>query len=93
MSGLAEENETMVTAAKRCAALELANQQYINYIMEKTNQLLRVMGTECLQPDALEEGELLALDPIGIIADSMAQIMNAMEENQQKGTDPGEHRS
>jgi PAS domain S-box-containing protein len=65
----------------RCAALASANQQYIRYIREKTNQLLEVMGTQSLRPEELDDLALIDLDPIGIIADSFAQVLEFLNEN------------
>ncbi|MCG2823960.1 MAG: ATP-binding protein [Desulfobulbaceae bacterium] len=67
--------------ADRCTALEKANQQYIRYIREKTNQLLGVMGTQPLRPEELDDRALIDLDPIGIIADSFAQVFEFLNEN------------
>lgn len=82
MSKLAQEDRTILAAAVRCAELETANRQYIAYIREKTNQLLRVMGTEELRHDELDDRDLLTLDPIGIVADSIAQVIDSLENRQ-----------
>jgi PAS domain S-box-containing protein len=67
--------------AGRQVVLAEDNQKYIRYIREKTNQLLEVMGTECLRTEELDDGALIELDPIGIIADSFAQVLDFLKEN------------
>jgi PAS domain S-box-containing protein len=65
----------------RIAELETVNRQYISYIRSKTNQLLEVMGTECLRAEELDDRALIDLDPIGIIAASFAQVLDFLKEN------------
>jgi PAS domain S-box-containing protein len=48
----------------------------IDYVREKTNQLLAVMGTASLRPDELDDETLLELDPIGIVCESFRQVLN-----------------
>lgn len=45
------------------------------YIRDKVNQLLRVMGTDSLRPEELDDDMLIGLDPIGIVASSFEQIL------------------
>jgi two-component system NtrC family sensor kinase len=54
--------------------------RYAHYIREKTNQLLQVMGTEPLRPEEFDDRELLNLDPIGIIAGSLEQVFEYLNE-------------
>ena len=54
--------------------------QYINYIREKVNQLLQVMGTFPLRPEELDDATLLDLDPIGIIAESFEQVLEHLRQ-------------
>ena len=56
------------------------NAGYVRYIREKTNQLLQVMGTEPLRPEEFDDRELLNLDPIGIIAGSLDQVFEYLNE-------------
>ncbi len=52
--------------------LEL-REKYTNatqYIRQKVNQLLTVMGTAELKPEELDDATLIELDPIGIVSDS-----------------------
>ena len=62
---------------------ELARAQYvaaIRYIRAKVDQLLTVMGTLPLKPEELDDETLIALDPIGIIADSFGQVLEHLQE-------------
>ncbi len=65
----------------RLAALEAANQRHIAYIRDKTNHLLKIMGTSPLGYDELDDQTLIDLDPIGIIADSFTQILDFLNKN------------
>ena len=47
----------------------------LRYIRAKANQLLAVIGTVPLQPDQLDDQQLVALDPIGIIAEAFRQVI------------------
>lgn len=68
-------------AAEQLAALETVNRRYISYIREKTDQLLTVMGTESLRQEELDDQALLEFDPIGIMIDSFAQVLEYHQEN------------
>ncbi|RJR29895.1 MAG: PAS domain-containing protein [Desulfobacteraceae bacterium] len=52
----------------------------VQYIREKINQLLQVMGTLPLKPEELDDNTLLELDPIGIIAGAFEQILEYLKE-------------
>lgn len=60
--------------------LKDANKRYVQYIREKVNQLLKVMGTLPLRPEELDDKSLLDLDPIGIIAGSFVQVLEHLKE-------------
>lgn len=60
--------------------LQEENSGFARYIREKTNQLLQVMGTEPLRPEEFDDRELLNLDPIGIIAGSLDQVFEYLNE-------------
>jgi hypothetical protein len=77
------EAEKRATTAKCCAELEIANRQYINYIKEKTNQLLRIMGADGQWCTELDDRDLVASDPIGIVAESIAQAVDRLEAKNQ----------
>ena len=50
--------------------------QLHDYMRSKVNQLLRVMGTLPLRAEELDDKAMRELDPIGIIADSFAQVLD-----------------
>jgi two-component system phosphate regulon sensor histidine kinase PhoR len=56
----------------------------VTYVRRKINQLLLVMGTLPLRPEELDDQTLLDLDPIGIIADSFAQVLDHLNETNDK---------
>lgn len=51
-----------------------------NYIRAKTDQLLSVIGTLPLDPDELDDETLISVDPIGIVGDSFAQVIEHLHE-------------
>ncbi len=55
-------------------------QAAIGYIRAKVDQLLGLMGTLPLRAEELDDDTLIELDPIGIVADSFAQILTHLEE-------------
>lgn len=67
-------------ATAKFLRLKEENARYAHYIREKTNQLLQVMGTEPLRPEEFDDRELLTLDPIGIIAGSLDQVFEYLNE-------------
>ncbi len=56
----------------------------IEYIRRKVKQLLMVMGTLPLKPEELDDQTLLDLDPIGIVADSFDQVLEHLNETNEK---------
>ncbi len=54
--------------------------QLIDYIRAKVNQLLQVMGTLPLNPEELDDRNLLDLDPIGIVAESFRHVISHLRE-------------
>jgi two-component system NtrC family sensor kinase len=67
-------------ATAKLKRLSGENARYARYIREKTNQLLQVMGTEPLRPEEFDDRELLNLDPLGIIAGSLDQVFEYLNE-------------
>jgi len=55
-------------------------EQLIGYIRAKVNQLLEVMGTLPLNPEELDDKNLLDLDPIGIVAESFRHVLGHLRE-------------
>lgn len=60
--------------------LQIKHKIALRYIRQKTNQLLDVMGTLPLLPDDIKDETLLEIDPIGIISDTFAQIIENLKE-------------
>ncbi|MEW5768986.1 MAG: EAL domain-containing protein [Pseudomonadota bacterium] len=52
----------------------------LRYIRAKIDQLLTVMGTLPLRPEELDDDTLIALDPIGIVAESFRQVLEHLNE-------------
>ena len=50
------------------------------YIRAKIDQLLTVMGTQPLRPEELDDDTLIALDPIGIVAEAFEQVITHLNE-------------
>jgi PAS domain S-box-containing protein len=48
----------------------------VDYIRDKINQMLKVIGTAPLKPEELDEKHLIGLDPLGIISRSFSQILD-----------------
>ncbi len=65
-------------------AIRQNHQVAVDYIRDKINQMLRVIGTSPLKPEELDEKHLIGLDPLGIISQSFAQIL---EHSNQTNTD------
>ncbi|TYB33631.1 MAG: PAS domain S-box protein [Flexistipes sinusarabici] len=55
-----------------------------NYLKEKINHLLEVLGTKPLNPDELDLKSILSIDPIGIIAESFDQILEHLNETNEE---------
>ena len=55
-------------------------QELHKYIREKTDQLLTVMGTLPLKQEELDDETLISVDPIGIVGDSFAQVIEHLNE-------------
>lgn len=58
------------------SALRKKERSAIRYIRDKVDQLLVIMGTVPLKPEELEDDTLIDLDPIGIVSDSFAQVLD-----------------
>ncbi len=66
------------------AELEANDQELRSYIREKTNQLLSVIGTLSLRPEELDDETLLSVDPIGIVTESFSQVLEHLQETNEK---------
>lgn len=56
----------------------------IRYIRDKVNQLLSLLGTLPLRPEELDDGTLIELDPIGIIAGAFGQVLEHMKDTNRR---------
>lgn len=55
------------------------NRLLLRYIRDKINQLLLVMGTKPLKDTEISDEGIIAFDPIGIITESFAQILEHLK--------------
>lgn len=60
--------------------LRQKNETSNNYIRQKIDQLLLVIGTIPLRPEELDDETLINLDPIGIITQSFSQILEHLRQ-------------
>ncbi|MBI3593040.1 MAG: PAS domain-containing protein, partial [Nitrospirae bacterium] len=51
------------------------------YVREKVNQLLTVMGTKPLMNEELCDESIIAVDPIGIITESFEQVLEHLKKS------------
>ncbi|HEY6838833.1 MAG TPA: PAS domain S-box protein [Geobacteraceae bacterium] len=72
------------TARRELEKLAASERAAFTYIRRKVNQLLTIMGTLPLRPEELSDQTLLELDPIGIIADSFEQVLEHLNETNEK---------
>ena len=54
------------------------------YIRDKVNQLLTVMGTSTLKPEELDDKTLIETDPVGIVSNSFVQILKHLHKTNAK---------
>lgn len=71
--------EHLLLPAEELEALREREQRAIRYVREKVNQLLALIGAFPLRPEELDDATLLTLDPIGIITDSFAQVLEHIQ--------------
>ena len=60
------------------------NSEAFNYIRNKVNTLLEVIGTKSLRPEELDDHSLIEFDPIGIIAETFHHILENLQETNQQ---------
>jgi len=84
-AGHAEDTEIASLRAEN-ARLREANRAAYRYMRKKVDDLLTVIGTRTLRPEELDDEQLIAFDPIGIVADTFRHILeNLRETNRQLG--------
>ncbi|HEX8947781.1 MAG TPA: ATP-binding protein [Dissulfurispiraceae bacterium] len=69
------------SGARKCAEAEKQNKMLLRYIRDRMNQLLLVMGTKPLKDRELSSDSVIAVDPIGIIAESFKQVLENLQES------------
>jgi two-component system NtrC family sensor kinase len=67
--------------SKEYRELSKKNSLLLQYIRDKMNQLLLVMGTKPLNDEELSYENIIALDPIGIIAESFKQVLEHLQQS------------
>lgn len=72
--------ERLRLAEEENRRLDEKHRESISYIRDRVDQLLRVIGTIPLKPDELDDETLIELDPIGIISDTFARILEHLKE-------------
>lgn len=65
---------------RELAKTEATDAELRRYIREKTDQLLKVMGTLPLEPEELDDETLISVDPIGIVTESFKQVLDHLQE-------------
>jgi len=55
--------------------IQSQHREAIRYIRAKVDQMLALIGTRPLRSEELDDDTLIDLDPIGIVADSFAQVL------------------
>ncbi|WP_303722197.1 bifunctional diguanylate cyclase/phosphodiesterase [Malonomonas rubra] len=68
------QNRVALLLREKCE-LSTINEKLHTYIRAKTNNLLEVMGTLPLRTEELDDVALLQTDPIGIVTESFAQVL------------------
>lgn len=61
------------------AALRQRDGELVHYLRSKIDQLLAVVGTLPLRAEELDDKELIAFDPIGIISESFVQVLQTLQ--------------
>jgi PAS domain S-box-containing protein len=60
------------------------NDEVFNYLRDKENTLLEVIGTKSLRPEELDDRSLIEFDPIGIVAETFQHILENLQETNQQ---------
>lgn len=66
------------------ARLTRVNQEAFDYIRDKVNSLLEVIGTKNLRPEELDDQSLIEFDPIGIVARTFQHVLQNLQITNQK---------
>jgi PAS domain S-box-containing protein len=79
-----DEPRTREELQQEVLELREKNASAAQYIRQKVNQLLTVLGTAQLRPEELDDATLIDLDPIGIVSDSFQQILRNVKETNER---------
>ena len=83
-SGPRSEKDTIELLALENAELNRKYSIATQYIRNKVNQLLTVMGTSTLKPEELDDKTLIETDPVGIVSNSFVQILKHLHKTNAK---------
>ena len=83
-SGPRSEKDIIEKLSRENAELNRKYSTATQYIRDKVNQLLTVMGTSTLKPEELDDKTLIETDPVGIISNSFVQILKHLHKTNAK---------
>lgn len=66
------------------ARLSSSNREAFDYIRCKVNSLLEVVGTKSLQPEELDDHDLVEFDPIGIVAQTFQHVQDNLRQTNKR---------
>ena len=66
------------------ARLVEINGEAFNYIRDKVDTLLEIIGTKSLRPEELDDRSLIEFDPIGIVSETFQHILENLQETNQQ---------
>ena len=79
-----EEHRELELLREENARLIKVNCEAFDYIRNKVNSLLEVVGTKSLKPEELDDHSLVEFDPIGIVANTFQHVLKNLQETNQK---------
>ena len=82
--GPRSEQDNIDLLSRENAELKRKYSTATQYIRDKVNQLLTVMGTSTLKPEELDDKTLIATDPVGIVSNSFVQILKHLHKTNAK---------
>jgi len=84
-------NDDMIKVGERDKAVEAAGAKPVyEYLRKSINSLLEVMGTLPLSPEEIDDEDLIELDPLGIISGSFGQVLDHLNDTNQRLNDAHE---
>jgi two-component system phosphate regulon sensor histidine kinase PhoR len=76
----ASQTEELALLREENARLKAAAGNAFQYIRDKVNELLGVLGTKSLRPEELDDQSLVAFDPIGIVATTFQHVLDTQRD-------------